>query len=255
MKNYISFSLYGNNELYSCGAIENARLAKDLYPNWQVVFFVGESIHPSTLTALEKFDVKIVLRPGPESPNSMFWRFEAVNLPDAQRVIIRDADSRISPREVASVLEWAASGKSLHVIRDHPWHSQDILGGMWGVQGLHGLQIVAQSLPANMNAQGIYGDDQEFLSKVIYPKFKGDVLAHDSFYKFTKGSRPLGPRENGAFIGEVIECSGEFDSSLRAAISRYEKNPPLKWLLRLTRVKDRLVKLTSRALHRNHIDG
>lgn len=243
MTNYISFSLYGKKAIYSCGAIENARLSMQLYPGWKTVFYVGKSVETSTLRALAELDAKVIRRPEEESPNAMFWRFDAVALPGAKRVIVRDADSRLSQREAVSVNEWIESGKGLHVIRDHPWHSQNILGGMWGVQGSRALELVSQNLPKNVDGRGLYGDDQDFLSQVIYPKFIDNVLAHDSFYRFTPGSVPLGPRKNNEFIGEVIQCNGEFDKSLRVAISRYESSLPLKWLLRLTRFFQRFTNL------------
>jgi hypothetical protein len=236
MTNFLSFSLYGANALYSCGAIENARLSKEIYPDWQTVFYVGKSINESTIVELENYDAKIIRCEGNESASAMFWRFHAVDLPGANRVLVRDADSRISAREAAAVSEWIASGKSLHIIRDHPWHSQNILGGLWGVQGPEALGIVSEHLPNTLNLVGEYGDDQNFVSRIIYPAFMGDMLAHDSFYRFTKITRPLGPRVNGEFIGEVIQCDGKYDPSLRQAAARYEALPPLKLLLRWSRI-------------------
>ena len=31
-----------------------------------------------------------------------------------------------------AVEEWIHSGKSFHIMRDHPYHSAVVLGGMWG---------------------------------------------------------------------------------------------------------------------------
>ena len=44
----------------------------------------------------------------------------------------RDLDSRLNDREQAAVTEWLNSNKSFHIMRDHPWHGTEILGGMWG---------------------------------------------------------------------------------------------------------------------------
>ena len=47
----------------------------------------------------------------------------------------RDADSHISLREQAAVLEWQShvAQEPLHVMRDNPHHSVPILGGMFGL--------------------------------------------------------------------------------------------------------------------------
>ena len=43
MKKIISFSLWGDNPKYTNGAIENADLALEVYPNWICRFYVGTS--------------------------------------------------------------------------------------------------------------------------------------------------------------------------------------------------------------------
>ncbi len=43
MKKIISFSLWGDNPKYTIGAIENAKLAKTIYPDWICRFYVGNS--------------------------------------------------------------------------------------------------------------------------------------------------------------------------------------------------------------------
>ena len=47
----------------------------------------------------------------------------------------RDLDSRLSLREFSAVNEWLLhSAKPFHIMRDHFYHSQPIVGGMWGVR-------------------------------------------------------------------------------------------------------------------------
>ena len=43
MKKIISFCLWGDNPKYTIGAIENAKLAKTIYPDWTCRFYVGTS--------------------------------------------------------------------------------------------------------------------------------------------------------------------------------------------------------------------
>ena len=49
--------------------------------------------------------------------------------------IIRDADSRLTPRDAAAVVDWLRQGVNFtfHCIRDHPSHSlYSVSGGLWG---------------------------------------------------------------------------------------------------------------------------
>ena len=50
----------------------------------------------------------------------------------------RDLDSLASDREVAAVTEWLRSGRSFHVMRDHPQHGTEILGGTWAYRASAG---------------------------------------------------------------------------------------------------------------------
>jgi len=49
--------------------------------------------------------------------------------------IIRDSDSRLTPRDAAAVSDWLRRGRNytFHCIRDHPSHSlYSVSGGAWG---------------------------------------------------------------------------------------------------------------------------
>ena len=49
-------------------------------------------------------------------------------------VLSRDLDSRLSAREEAATQEWLHSGLAVHAMRDHPHHTQPLMGGMWGAR-------------------------------------------------------------------------------------------------------------------------
>ena len=46
----------------------------------------------------------------------------------------RDLDSLINERESAAVTEWIKSPDALHIMRDHPLHKREILGGIFGIK-------------------------------------------------------------------------------------------------------------------------
>jgi len=52
-----------------------------------------------------------------------------------EKFVVRDTDSRLTPRDGAVVADWLRHGAnhSFHCIRDHPSHSgYTISGGLWG---------------------------------------------------------------------------------------------------------------------------
>lgn len=203
---YLSFSLWGDKPIYNVGIIKNAELWKEIYTDWQMIVFHDNTVPEQTLNNLLKLNVKLINMNG-TNLYGMFWRFLACNIKDCEYAIFRDADSRISMREKYAVQEWISSGKSLHIMRDHPYHKVPsgtiglgILGGMWGIKG-NIISIIELFNKFPKSIEHKYGNDQSFL-KYLYLHFINDNLTHDEF--FEKNPFPL-ERENGRFIGERID--------------------------------------------------
>ncbi len=202
--NYLSFSLWGDNPLYNVGAIRNSELIKEIYPEWKMMLYYDNSVPKETLNELEKNDV--ILVNSNEIPYGCFWRFFTSDIEDCDYVGFRDCDSRISYREYLATQEWIKSGKTLHVMRDHPAHripyganNLGILAGMWGIKGnvINMKDLINQYV---IDKTDRYGIDQNFL-QIIYKLFENDKICHDDFFE---GSPFPIKRENGRFIGERI---------------------------------------------------
>jgi hypothetical protein len=203
---YISFSLWGDKPIYNIGAIRNAELAKNIYPEWKVVIYYDNSVPSETIDLLKNLDVQLIDM-STETVSGPFWRFLASEINDCEFVVFRDTDSRISIREKMAVDEWILSGKSLHIMRDHPYHyipagnnEMGILAGMWGIKG-NIIKIREMLNNFNLSNSYNYGYDQTFL-KQIYLYFQNDKITHDEF--FEKKQFPI-KRENQRFIGERID--------------------------------------------------
>ena len=202
---YLSFSLWGSEPIYSIGAIKNAELWKELYPDWQMVVFYDNTVPYDIINSLKNMGV-LCEDMSNKGIYGMFWRFFAVDLPNSEYAIFRDTDSRISLREKMAVDEWLSSGKTLHVMRDHPYHMipcgndrLGILGGMWGIKSKKiPLTKMINSYPNK--GKIFYGEDQTFL-KTIFSLFENDRCTHDEF--FEKKSFPIN-RNGVRFIGERI---------------------------------------------------
>lgn len=201
---YVSFSLWGDNPLYTIGAIRNAELMESIYPHWKMILYYDDTVPKETIEKLEALNVELLKVDDFEY--GCFWRFFTSDKKDCEYVIFRDTDSRINLREKYAVDEWIDSGKSLHVMRDHPAHgipygnnSLGILAGMWGIKG-NQIPITEMVKKFCVGKENKYGIDQTFL-KTVYGIFSNDKKVHDDF--FDKKPFPK-KREDFRFVGERI---------------------------------------------------
>jgi len=201
--NAISFSLYGTDPKYLVGALENAVQAKEFYPGWEVHFWTGE-VTFNVVSQLLSSGAFVHPAPNSDIPNGMFWRFLVHDNPEITRYIIRDVDSRFSEREVRAVHEWILADTKLHVMRDHPYHNQPIMGGMWGWTKEPGdFDMFPWAKAAGQEVR--FGRDQEFLYKWAWKHAKSKTI-HDSCgtYDGTRNWPLNGPE----FVGEYIDEHG-----------------------------------------------
>lgn len=201
MNKVISYSLWGQNPKYTIGALKNAELASLIYPDWHSVFFTSKSVPETILEHLVSFpNVTVLLVDAEDSWANMFWRFTTCCNDTVDVSIFRDTDSRLSMREKYAVDEWLNSDKTFHIMRDHPYHSNPILGGMWGYK--YNPKYDMKNLLDSFNFQDHYGTDYEFLGNVLYPLINDDKIVHDEF--FDKIPFPF-PRQNAEFVGDVFD--------------------------------------------------
>jgi hypothetical protein len=204
MKNVVSFSLWGSSEVYLRGAVDAIAQVNQYYPGWEARFYLGADVPQSTRQTLIDRGAAIFDGPpwGPWA--GMFWRFLAASDPEVDVMISRDVDTRILPREVEAVNEWLASGKTLHFMRDHPKHEMPIMGGMWGCRASHLREM--ESLILKWKKFGKYGCDQEFLGRIIYPRFQSNSWIHSECIVFPGESIHQFPtkRHGTEYIGSAL---------------------------------------------------
>lgn len=203
MNKVISFSLWGDNPKYTIGAIYNAKLALDIYPEWKCYFFVDQIVPTTILEQLSQIDNTVIIHKNTIGDwASMFWRFETSYNPHVDISIFRDTDSRLNLREKYAVDEWLNSDKTFHIMRDHPFHRFPILGGMWGFKNnqKYNMKILLDSFVATDK----YGTDYDFLGRVLYPIIEKDKLVHDDFFE----GQPFPAKRVGSeFVGDVFDAS------------------------------------------------
>ena len=97
-KKIISFSLYGNSPIYLNGIITNAKLVPKIFPKW--IMRVYCEADKFDISPLQKLGCEIIFKPCSILHSGMFWRFLAAWDEEAERVIFRDADSRLNKKEI-----------------------------------------------------------------------------------------------------------------------------------------------------------
>ena len=214
----ISFSLWGKDDKYLKGAAVNAELALDIYPEWMCWFYIHRDVPQWVFDELNNYpNVKIFKMDNLNWP--MSWRFTAIDSESVEVMIVRDTDSQLSMRERSAVDAWLASGKNLHVMRDHPHHGDKrghrILGGMWGMKRVVYLPKMQQLINRFMWLSQSWGADQTLLQTFIYPLFLkyNDICCHASFFsnRFESFATDFPtPREADLkFVGEYNNWKGD----------------------------------------------
>jgi hypothetical protein len=186
----ISFSLWGEHERYFIGAFRNCELALQWYPDWTCFFYVRSDSSIKHMDKLRAYpNARVIEIESPDEKRGLFWRFIPAFDKSIDVTIVRDCDSRLSGRELLAVNQWLESDKAFHIMRDHPYHSTEILGGMWGVKN----KMIDLGDPLNLEIISSYKDeyqeDQRYLREKIWPRVKDNCMIHDEFFgglKFPK---------------------------------------------------------------------
>tara|TARA_R100000234_G_scaffold96214_2_gene64508 strand:+ start:1236 stop:2624 length:1389 start_codon:yes stop_codon:yes gene_type:complete len=201
MKKIISFSVWGSDLKYTMGALKNADLAKEIYPDWICRYYLAADVPRGIVFKLEeKENVEIVEKRTLGDWTFSFNRFLPMSEEGVDAVIFRDADSRLTVREKAAVDQWLASDKGFHIMKDHPWHyTYPILAGMFGCKG-GVINNISKEIDL-FEKSNWYHSDQEFLKQVIYPKIKNNVFIHDDW---NNNPFPI-KRDVYDFVGQVFD--------------------------------------------------
>jgi len=211
-KNIIAFSVWGDDPVYTRGAISNLVLRERFYPDWEYRFYLDPRRPPNMVKLGREIEERggAISFDGPEGPPGrvgLYWRLAALFDEGVDHVLFRDTDSRPSDREAVCVFEWLQSDCPVHVIRDHRSHTAPLMGGLWGcvpaavremVPDLREqfdarLQYVLTTPMANSKPRvgHLPFSDQEFLADTIWPCVKGDTFVHDESTAPGRGGHPF----------------------------------------------------------------
>ena len=243
-KRVVSFSLFAPSSAeeeadfpaFLNGVVQNARDAKLYYPDWVVrVYVIGLDIKTEGVllrqSNVELVRCKLTQPLNSSSSRKMLTRFLVYDDPKVSVAIVRDADSRLSPRELFAVNEWISSDLHFHVMRDHAAHDVAVLGGMFGMKrgalrDASMSQLITHALIENPTyITGVRGEDQAFLTRYVWPKVKNSCFAHDVDAKRCSkyGSErcrdfPMGTRDEPAkfYVGAAFKSESHASASARS---------------------------------------
>ena len=80
----ITFSLFGDNPLYCQGAVENAKIARVIYPEWTPRFYVAQDVPEHYIEEIEGYGAEVVRCEKKNSYDGLNWRFRPLNEPDVE---------------------------------------------------------------------------------------------------------------------------------------------------------------------------
>jgi hypothetical protein len=205
MKKIISFSLWGDNPKYLQGAIRNAELAEEIFPEWKCVFYYDSTVPKETIDELSTFKNTIV-KEVTDNSFGAFWRFEMMfNNPGV--ILSRDTDSRLSLREKELIDNWLESEYNYMIIRDHDAHYEfPILAGMWGKKNVLMDSSLKDAMQEYVSVKQ-YLVDQFYLRDHVWPNIMHDTAIYG--VKEVDWMRETYDFENKNFIGQTYTENDE----------------------------------------------
>jgi hypothetical protein len=211
MKKVFTFTLFGSDDKYCKGLVKNVEIIQKDFPDFETWVYIGENVPDVVLQKLASFANVRTIHTGETGMVNKLYRFFAIDDPDVEVMIVRDADSRVYQRDRSTIQDFLASGRLVHIVRDHPNHFHKIMAGCFAMRkGLLNATIrtVFDSYRKDHDVNSFWSD-QQFLETMFYPYIGGVVLVHDDLQSFepdivkTNFKVPIG---NGLhFVGQVYE--------------------------------------------------
>lgn len=235
MVNAFSFCLYGpENPRYYPGMLENVYLAGKYFPDWKVYIYYAPDVSDRMVNHLRACSSVVLIPTGITGSKNMIHRFFAIDEPEVDLMIVRDADSRLHWKDRWAIREFVTSPCIAHTIRDNVEHTAKMMGGLWGLKKASGIHVQSEyaSYIEDTSRGHRNAHDQNFLADVIYPKVLPYLLVHYS-------QAPI-------FNGEIHTVQFPFEWTNDVYCGRIESDyidmpqPPFKRIARFTSVSTRV---------------
>jgi len=184
MVKVFSFCLFGppNPRYYPVPILQNIYLIGTHFPDWKVYLYTAPDVQEEFLTQVAMYSNVVVKPTGKLGNINMMERFFAIDDPDVEIMMVRDADSHVHWRDRWAIRDFLSKPEFLaHTIRDNVEHTAMLMGGLWGMRKIPGFSLHAQyELFTQTPIDRGYGLDQSFLTIYVYPYIKNVLLVHVS---------------------------------------------------------------------------
>jgi hypothetical protein len=207
MKKCISFSLFGNDPIYTAGILQNINYKNIFYPDYDICLYYDNTVSSKYLNFIEEeVHFNFVENSNTNKIPGYFWRFFVLDNPEYDLILLRDADSRLSKREKLAVENWLNTGCALHVMRDHPHHNYKMMAGMWGIKGERNFciyEMIKYFFEEQPSLKHIKISDQIFLEN-IFDMHENNRIVHDNWNRFGECLKFPHKRVKKEFVGEIF---------------------------------------------------
>lgn len=177
MVHAFSFCLYGPEDpYYYRGMLENLELIQKHFPGWKTYIYLGTDVSESVRERLAAYPFVVLRETGITGPKTMVHRFFAIDEPEVDLMLVRDADSRVHWKDRWAIREFVRHSQYVgHSIRDNVVHRIELCGGLWGMRKIPEVSIralhdqYAANEAADPGRPRLNGYDQDFLKLYVYP--------------------------------------------------------------------------------------
>jgi len=213
----IGFCIYGTEKKYYHGLLENILLIaswRETMPSVRVIVYYSKDAIPHYLDLYKEYSFVTLSMHVWDDFSPMISRIIHIDTLEENTntyYFSRDADSRVTERDKWCMEEFVRSGKTLHVIRDHYYHGQRIMGGTFGFKKPHDFPELLPLIREWKKKRGDaleYGSDENFLHEYLFPLLQNDCMIHSNIVGY-KGEtvHPIlcEQKDDYDFIGNVYE--------------------------------------------------
>jgi len=166
----ISYSLWGDSEIYNYGIIENALVAKELLPDFKIYVYFNNTVLIKTFNILKKMDnvILILVDDNKKCASNTFWRYCPCFKSDSI-IFIRDTDSLINERDLFVINDFINSRFDICSAKDNPAHYKyAIVAGAWGCKNGILKKYLSYYNNYPKTKLDVRGIDQDFLIQIYY---------------------------------------------------------------------------------------
>lgn len=187
-----SFCLYGPfKRLYYHGLLDNLDLITRYYPDWMAYIYVGSDVDAAFIDRLRARSQVVIRETVEIGAMNMIHRFYAIDEPEVDMMVVRDADSRIHWKDRWGIQAFVDSPYVAHTIRDNRVHTAKLMGGIWGMRKCEvSMQGLYEQFTHITRTEKLHGYDQDFLAQCLYP------LLRDRMLVILGGDAPSFPNEH-----------------------------------------------------------